>query len=98
LGWAQEELANKVGAISRAQVSRIETGDNQPSPLVLSRLGELLGIPIEDSYALAGYWPCDELPEIRAYLIAKHSDWPVEVIDEIERFCDYEKSKYGLSE
>ncbi len=42
LGWTQEDLAGKVGTITRAQVSRIETGDNQPSPVVLSKLSKLL--------------------------------------------------------
>ena len=98
LGWTQEELASKVGAISRAQLSRIETGDNQPSPFVLSKLGDLLDIPVADSYALTGYWPCSELPSLRAYFLAKHGDWPVEVIDDIEKFCDYKKAEHGLSE
>ena len=55
LGWTQEDLAGKVGTITRAQVSRIETGDNQPSPMVLSKLSSLLGIPVDESYALTGY-------------------------------------------
>jgi transcriptional regulator with XRE-family HTH domain len=98
LGWTQEELASKVGIISRAQLSRIETGDNQPSPFVLNRLGDLLDIPVADSYALTGYWPCSELPDLRAYLCTKHCDWPEEVIDDIESFCDLLKAKHGLSD
>ena len=98
LGWTQEELASKVGTISRAQLSRVETGDNQPSPFVLGKLGELLGIPIADSYALTNYWPCSELPGLRAYLRAKHRDWPEEVIDDIETLCDLLKAKHGLSD
>lgn len=98
LGWTQEELASRLGLVSRAQLSRIETGDNQPSPLVLNKLGTVLGIPVEDSYALTGYLPCSELPGLRAYLFAKHRDWPAEVIDDIEAFCDLMKARRGLSD
>lgn len=97
-GWSQADLAKKIGIITRAQVSRIETGANQPSPLVLDKIGELLDIPVEDSYALTGYMPCSELPGLRAYLIAKHRDWPMAVIDELERFCDYLKNRHRLSD
>jgi transcriptional regulator with XRE-family HTH domain len=97
-GWTQEEVASKLGTISRAQLSRIESGYSLPSPFVLSKLGDLLDIPVADSYALTGYWPCSELPSLRAYFLAKHGDWPVEVIDDIEKFYDYKKTEHGLSE
>src|SRR5579872_5462852 len=85
-GWSQAEVVERIGTITRAQLSRIETGDNQPSPLMLDKLGKLLDIPIGDSYALTGYMPCSELPGLRAYLSTKFHDWPDQMIDELEHY------------
>lgn len=97
LGLSQEAVAEQVG-IARAHLSRIEHGDYQPSPIALAKMAMLLEISIEDAYALTGYMPSSELPGLKAYLKAKHGDWPENVIDKIDSYCDFLKSKHGLSD
>jgi transcriptional regulator with XRE-family HTH domain len=94
---SQEDLAKR-SETSRAHISHIEKGDYRPGPVLLANIGKALEISDEDSYALAGYIPRSELPSLRAYLFAKHHDWPEEVIDDIEKFCEYKKAKHGLSD
>lgn len=50
LGWTQAQLAARVGC-TRANLSRIEGGHNDPRHATLVRLADVLGVRIADLYA-----------------------------------------------
>jgi len=67
----------------------IEEGKRRtPHPDYLHRLARFFGVLVEDLYALAGYTPAGELPELPAYLRSKY-DLSDEVIREIENYKDF---------
>src|SRR5947209_5010577 len=52
---------------------RLESGaSRKPHPDYLHRLAHFYGVLVEDLYALAGYTPAAELPELPTYLRTKY--------------------------
>lgn len=47
-GWSQEELAKAVGYVSRSSISKIESGDSDPSQKMLKRIAAALDIQASD--------------------------------------------------
>lgn len=96
-GLTQAAMAAKLG-ISRAQILRLESGENKhPSPVLLGRMSKRLRVKPEDLYALTGCMPPTDLPNFIPYLRAMHPDWPDSAItglDEIHDFLDHKYSSH----
>jgi transcriptional regulator with XRE-family HTH domain len=76
--------------------SRVETGERQtPSPRHLKAMAQVLKVPAEDLYALAGYDIPERLPSFRPYLRAT-TYLPPEAIDDLERYYDMVRAYYGI--
>ena len=86
-GLTLTEAAEKTG-LTVSHLHYIEKGARRPKADSLSQLARFYGVLVEDLYALAGYTPAGELPELPAYLRSKYglSD---DVIREIENYKDY---------
>jgi transcriptional regulator with XRE-family HTH domain len=94
-GLSQAALAHAAG-VTRVAISHLENAVyQQPSPSTLARIGKTLGISMDDIYALTGYTPQADLPNLRAYLMAKYPGW---LLAEIEHYCDFLRAKYELPE
>jgi hypothetical protein len=52
-----------------------------------------LGISTVDLFVAAGYIAADDLPGFRAYLFAKHPEWPDIAVQEIEDFYHFMEHK-----
>lgn len=79
-------------------VWRIEQG-MIPTPKAdsLKAIGNVLGIPALDLFAIVGWIPSDELPSFGPYLRAKYRQLPPEAVEDIEtRFAEV-ASQYGVS-
>lgn len=93
-GMSQLELANEA-AVSARHVSFMESGRSRPSPEMVARLAEALGLPLRDRNAMmmaAGFaprfgesdWDSPELAEIRAaarLILSNHDPHPAIVLD-----------------
>lgn len=93
-GMSQLDLANEA-EVSARHVSFMESGRSRPSPEMVLRLAEALGLPLRDRNAMmmaAGFaprfgdsdWNSDELAEIRAaagLILANHAPYPAIVLD-----------------
>lgn len=89
------EMAAELG-ISRPYLTRLEHGEyKRPSPTLLASVIKNLNVRPEDLYAITGYISSAELPSLRAYLRAKHPEWPEGFITEIDDFCDFIASKHN---
>lgn len=55
--WSARELGLRAG-VSSTEIHRIESGERRnPSPKTLTALSEVLEVPMEELYVLAGYLP-----------------------------------------
>jgi transcriptional regulator with XRE-family HTH domain len=87
-GLTLAEVAENV-ELAPSYLHYLEAGERKkPHPDYLNRLARFYGVLVEDLYALAGYTPADELPELRAYLRSKYG-LSTEVIREIENYKDF---------
>lgn len=78
--------------------NKLENGHYQnPAPQHLSSIAEVLDVPIEDLYGLAGYELPKGLPSLQPYLRAKY-DLPPEAIADLERYFAYLRSYYGIAD
>ena len=76
--------------------NRMENGHYQnPAPPHLRAIAEVLKVPVEDLYGLAGYDVPERLPSFQPYLRAKYN-LPPEAISDLERFFEYLRSYYGI--
>lgn len=76
--------------------NRMENGHYQkPAPPYLSAIAEVLQVPVEDLYGLAGYDLPMRLPSFQPYLRAKYN-LPPEAIADLERYFEYLRSYYGI--
>lgn len=76
--------------------NRMENGHYQnPAPPHLSAIAEVLKVPVEDLYGLAGYDVPERLPSFQPYLRAKYN-LPPEAISDLERYFEYLRSYYGI--
>jgi len=86
-GLTLTDAAEKTG-LTVSHLHYIEKDARRPKPEYLNRLARFYGVLVEDLYALAGYTPAGDLPNLPAYLRTKYglSD---EVIREIENYKDF---------
>jgi len=87
-GLSLADVAEHTG-LAPSHLFYLEEGKRRsPHPDYLHRLAGFYGVLVEDLYALAGYTPAGELPELPAYLRSKYglSD---EVVREIENYKDF---------
>ena len=90
----QAAMAAELG-ISRAQLIRLESGENKrPSPVLLGRISKHLNVKPEDLYALTGCMPSADLPSFVPYLRALHPDWPDSAITTLNEFHRFLGEKY----
>jgi transcriptional regulator with XRE-family HTH domain len=91
------EVARRA-AVDPGTVWRIEQG-MIPTPKAESLLaiGEVLGIPSSDLFAIVGWMPKKELPTIGPYLRAKYHRLPPEALQEIETHFETVARRYGIT-
>jgi transcriptional regulator with XRE-family HTH domain len=76
--------------------NKLENGHYQsPAPQHLQTIADVLNVPTEDLYGLAGYDIPKRLPSFQPYLRAKY-DLPPEAIADLERYFDFLRYQYGI--
>ncbi|MDQ6741277.1 MAG: helix-turn-helix transcriptional regulator [Actinomycetota bacterium] len=98
-GLSVRELEAASG-VHRGNISRIERGEDRPSPENLSRLGSALGADVSELLAKAGYTStsAEGLPSFTPYMRAKYGHLPAsarrELADSFARIvAEYEPRK-----
>lgn len=95
-GLSLTKLAAELG-VTRQYLSRIERGDYEhPSFKLINQVTKQLDISLEDVYIATGYTLPKELPSFGPYVRAKHTDWPEDVVQQLESFYEFLKYKYTL--
>ncbi len=95
-GLSGAEVARRAG-VDAGTVSRIERGQiPNPTAKTLLSLGEVLGIPESELFAVAPWATPQELPTIRPYLRTKYH-MPESAMQEIEAQFDTIARKHGIS-
>jgi transcriptional regulator with XRE-family HTH domain len=88
-----EELSGVTGAT----IVRIEQGEfAAPAPDKLARIANVLGVPLEDVYAIAEYAAPRQLPNLSPYLRTKYRDLPDSVAKKIEAYAQDLATKHGV--
>ena len=78
-GLTQEDLANYIG-VSKASVSKWETGQSYPDITFLPQLATLFNISIDE---LMGYEPQMSMEDIRKLYVKLSADFASEPFDEV---------------
>jgi transcriptional regulator with XRE-family HTH domain len=96
-GLSAAEVARRAG-VDVGTVWRIERGMiASPRAKTLQAIGEVLGIPASDLFAIAPWVTAEELPTIRPYLRTKYRSLPPSAMKELEaHFADL-ANKHGIS-
>lgn len=89
-GLTQEDLANYIG-VSKASVSKWETGQSYPDITFLPRLASFFNISIDD---LMGYEPQMSKEDIRKLYLELSVDFTVKPFDEVLGHCREIVKKY----
>ena len=98
LGFSTYQVAQAAGA-RNSTVVRFEQGKfAAPSPEKLARFAEMLGIPLADVYARAGYLVPDELPSFDPYLDAKYGGLPESALAELRDHFKTLIDRHGFSD
>lgn len=96
-GFSVAEVAQRAG-VDRGTVWRFEQGMiASPKAENLQTIGNVLGIPSSDLYAIVGWIPSGELPSFRPYLGAKYGQLPTEAVEEITAHFEAVARRYGVS-
>ena len=96
-GLSTAEVARRAG-VDVGTVWRIEQGQiANPRPESLQAIGEVLGIPASDLFAVAGWVPSKELPTIHPYLRTKYRELPADAMEEIEAHFAAVAKRHGIS-
>ena len=94
--FSQLELASEAN-VSARHIAFLETGRARPSPAMIARLGDALGIPLaarNHMLTLAGFaarypgrhWDADEMAPVRAaveHTLARHAPYPAIAVDRL---------------
>jgi transcriptional regulator with XRE-family HTH domain len=84
-GLSLRDLEEQSG-VTYSYIAKIERGDvDAPSADKLLRLAKVIGVEVEDLYALAGYVMPEGLPEFKVYLRTKHPDLTKKEVRDLER-------------
>ena len=96
LGLSAREVARRagvdVGTVTRIEKAQIPT----PKAENLTAIGDALGIPAADLFAIVNWVPEHELPSFTPYLRAKYKQFPEAAVDEMERFFARLAKKHGV--
>jgi transcriptional regulator with XRE-family HTH domain len=96
-GLSISEVARRA-RVDKATVFRIERGQVlSPKAKSLQAIGNVLGIPASDLFAIAPWVPPQELPTIRPYLRTKYRQLPADAVQEIETYFNDVARKHGIS-
>ncbi len=96
LGYSVYQVADAAGVRS-STVVRFEQGKfAAPRPDKLARFASLLGIPLADVYARAGYLVPKELPSFESYLKTKYQDLPATAVIELKKLFEELSARHGL--
>lgn len=84
--------------VDRGTLWRIEKGMiANPKAENLQAIGEVLGIPTSDLFAIVGWVPPKQLPTIKPYLRTKYHQLPPKALLEIEKHFDEVAHRHGIS-
>lgn len=104
LATKRKEMDLSVNEVARraevdvGTVWRIEQGKiASPKAESIKAIGEVLGIPAADLFAIVGWIPSGELPSFGPYLRAKYPQLPDQALQEIETEFAEVVHKYGVS-
>ena len=96
LGYSVYQVADAAGVRS-STVVRFEQGKfAAPRPDKLARFASLLGIPLADVYARAGYLVPEELPGFESYLKAKYRNLPAAAVIELKKLFEELSVRHGI--
>jgi transcriptional regulator with XRE-family HTH domain len=96
LGLSASEVARRAG-VTAGTVTRIEAAQiPMPRPDSLRAIGQVLGIPAADLFAITDWLPRKELPTFQPYMRAKYRELPDEAIARMEAYFALLADKYGL--
>lgn len=88
---------SELTGVHRRTLANLEDGlIRNPSPEILAKVADHLGLKLADLYPLVGYAVPNELPDFDGYMAAKFRGLPSEAIDEISGHLKYLQSKHGL--
>jgi transcriptional regulator with XRE-family HTH domain len=86
LGLSAHEVARRAG-VNVGTVTRIELAQiPSPRPENLAAIGQVLGIPAADLFAVARWVPSGELPTLKPYLRAKYHDMSEGEMADVEAY------------
>jgi transcriptional regulator with XRE-family HTH domain len=92
-----QEAAEEAG-LNYSYWNKLEHGFYEaPSPTTLKSVAKVLGLAIEDLYALVGYDVPERLPTFTPYLRTKYR-LPAEAITQLESYFDHLRNHYGIPE
>jgi transcriptional regulator with XRE-family HTH domain len=94
LGLSVRQIALRVG-VHHATLSRMEAGEQRPTPETLQKLALVLELDEADLFALAGYRLPERLPAFPAYLRAKYR-MPDEAAQQLNEYFGYLADKYDI--
>lgn len=95
-GLTAREVARRVG-VDVTTITRIERAEfANPRPEVLTAIGDVLGLPAADLFAIADWLPAKQLPTFQPYLRAKYRELPPEAMHELNAFFDRLARKHGI--
>lgn len=96
LGLSASEVARRSG-VNKGTVTRIELGQiASPRPDSLTAIGDVLGIPASDLFAIADWLPKRQLPTFLPYMRAKYKELPATAVAEMEAYFDRLARKHGV--
>jgi transcriptional regulator with XRE-family HTH domain len=95
-GLSVNEVARRA-EVDPGTVWRIEQG-MIPTPKAdsLKAIGNVLGIPSIDLFAIVGWIPSGELPSLNTYLRAKYGQLPEEAVKDIQSHIEAVMHRYGV--
>jgi transcriptional regulator with XRE-family HTH domain len=89
------EVARRAG-VDNATVRLLERSRiREPRVQTVRAIGDVLGIPATDIYALVHWLPEAELPSLRPYMRAKYADLPEAAVSEVEQLISDLTTKHG---
>lgn len=94
-GLSNRELA-RLSGVDSGGITRLERGENQPTPKTLLALAPVLKVSPMDLFAMAGYTVPYDLPDLPTYLRTMYgSCLPENKIDEIGEYLGRILDEYG---
>ena len=94
-GITTPRFAEMVGT-NQSTMHRIQVGDiEQPRPQLLADIAEALDLNASDLFALAGYVPSTEMPNLKGWLNVKHRGLPDDAVEALQGHLEYLVNKHS---